>query len=215
MNKESFKRNGVRWAIVFGVFIVASTLVLLQAIPSPKIVTNEQGFSYIAWDGTNIVSATENSTIGSVASGFLEIYFVNHTASPTTAYDDNVSKNYETWANASTDPDGTGTTYKAYSTIAGFSLTVKWGVAMDMLIRYRGNVTHAKNATIFNAANCRVKVNASGGGCTTLSSQVLTQVVSKNGTGCTFIWINAYYSIGTLNKGGTYTITNIKIEFNY
>jgi hypothetical protein len=219
MNKESFKKGGGHLAIISFVFIVASLMVLTQAIPPPKLVTDEEtGFSYIGWGDNVIVTATEAvPTAGS--SSVLEIFFVNHTATPTTAYDTNTSASFETWANASLDPDAAGATYKAYTVdvLDGTftTLTVKWGVDTDMVVRYRGNVTNAKNGTIFNAANCRIKVNASGGGMTTLSSQVLSQVISKNTSTNTYIWINAYYNIGTLNKGGTYTITNIKLEFNY
>jgi len=213
MNKESFKRGGMHYATLVFVF-VAIFAIATQMIPSPRLVVNEEGIMDVEW-GNVIVTATENSTIGATASGFLEIFFVNHTASPATAYDTNTSSSFETWANASTDPDSTGTAYYAYSIANGFSLTLKWGVDMDMVIRYRGNVTNAKNATIFDATNCRIKVNASGGGCATLTSQVLSQVVSYNQTTGTFIWINAYYNIGTLQKGGTYTITNIKVEFNF
>ena len=219
MNKETFKKGGGKLAIISFVFIVASLLVLTQALPLPRLVTDEEtGFSYIGWGDNVIVSATEAvPTAGS--SSVLEIFFVNHTATPTTAYDTNTSASFETWANASLDPDAAGATYKAYTVdvLDGTftTLTVKWGVDTDMVVRYRGNVTNAKNGTIFNAANCRIKVNASGGGMTTLSSQVLSQVISKNTSTNTYIWINAYYNIGTLNKGGTYTVTNIKLEFNY
>jgi hypothetical protein len=214
MNKDSFRKAGHRWGLIAGIAIIC--FLLYTSIFSNMVLRqDEQGFSYIAWVGP--VSATENSTIGATASGFLEIFFLNVSATPTTTYGTahNTSSLFETWANASLDPDGSGPTYYAYAKYGGFSLTLKWGTAIQMVVRYRGNVTNAKNATIFNAANCRVKVNATGGGCTTLTSQVLTNVVSYNQTGGTFIWINAYYNIGTLNKGGTYTITNIKIEFNY
>jgi len=217
MNKESFKRSGGHWAIVAFAFIV-SALLAFQMVPSPRLVTNEEGVYDVEW-GNVIVTATENSTIGAVASGFLEIFFVNHSATPWTAYDTNDSYLFETWANASTDPDAAGTSYYGYSLANAFSLTLKWGVDMDMVIRYRGNATNAKNATIFNNASCRIKVNASGGGCADLTNgglgTVLPNVVTYNQTTGTFIWINAYYNIGTLGKGGTYTITNIKIEFNY
>lgn len=213
MNKESFKKGGGKLAIISFVFIVASLLVLTQAFPLPRLVTDERGFSQIVWDGA-VVCATENTTIGATTSGFLEIFFVNYTATGATAYDTNTSSLFETWANASLDPDGAGTTYKAYSNIGGFSLTLKWGTQFNIVVRYRGNATNAKNATIFNAANCRVKINATGGG-VTLSEVTLTNAISYNQTGGTFIWLNAYAGPYTLNKGGTCTITNIKIEFNY
>ena len=231
MNKENFKRNGVRWAVVFSVVAVAFFLTFQI---SPKIVTDENGFSYISW-GDNVVSATEYAPPNSGASCILEIYFVNHSSVPTTCYGPthNSSSSLETLCNGTAgggvDPDGPGPVYKAYvnsfsgtwPTLTFTTLTLKWNVAMDMVVRYRGNLTNAANATRFKDANCRVKVNATGGGCTNLNNTglgtVLTNVISHNGTGITnaYIWINAYVSIGTLNKGGTYTIWNIKLEFNY
>lgn len=222
MNKESFKKGGGKLAIISFVFIVASLLVLTQALPLPRLVTDEEtGFSHIGW-GDNVVSATE-ATPTAGASSILEIFFVNHSASPATAYDTNTSSEFETWANASLDPDAAGTTYYAYTIdvldVTFTTLTVKWGVDTDMVIRYRGNVTNAKNATIFDATDCRIKVNASGGGMADLtnggSGTVFSQVISQNSSSNSFIWINAYYNIGTLAKGGTYTIDNIKLEFNY
>lgn len=230
MNKESFKKRGAGLALIIGV-IAVSFILLVQY--SPRLVTDkETGFSYIAW-GDNMVSATEYAPVNTNAGCILEIYFFNHSATPTTTYgtNHNSSLQFESWCNGTggVDPDGSGTVYKAYvnsfsgtwPTFTFTTLTLKWNVNMDMLIRYRGNQSQAANGTMFNAANCRIKVNATGGGCANLnnsgSGTILSQVVSRNATGLTntFIWINAYYNIGTLNKGGTYTIWNIKLSFNY
>ena len=217
MNKEYFKKKGTHVAIILGVLAIVFML-STKMVPTPRLELDDEGFAIIQFDPSAIASATEASPAAG-ASSILEIFFVNHTATGSTAYDTNTSSSFETWANASCDPDGTGTTYYAYSidVLDGTmtTLTVKWGVDMDMVVRYRGNATNAKNATIFNAANCRIKVNATGGGCTALTSQVFSQAISKNTSTCTYIWINAYYNIGTLNKGATYTITNVKLEFNY
>ena len=217
MNKESFKRKGIHAAIVTGAFAIAFAMIVMQSI-TPRLKLDEQGYPCITWDG-NIAGATENSTIGAASSGFLWIGFMNHTASPATAYDYNGTELFETWCNVSLDADGAaGTTNHAYASYGGFNLVLRWGVTFDIVVRYRGNVTNAKNLTIFNAANCRVKINASGGG-VTLAEVTLTNVISSNASDHTFIWLNAYADNGgagyTLNKGGTCTITNIKIEFNY
>ena len=227
MNKESFKKGGGKLAIISFVFIVASLLVLTQAFPLPRLATNEQGETYIAWEGAKIVSATQNTTIGATASGMLEIFFINHSAAPTTAYAGTAhngsvgSAAFESWCNASMDPDGTGTTYYAYTIANGFSLTVKWGTAFDVVVMYRGNATNAANATMYNAENCRVKLNMtnglSGGNVVDLT---MTNAIAHNGTGITngFIWLNAYANNAgagyLLQKGGTCTIV-IKLEFNY
>lgn len=215
MNKEKKKTNGIRLGLV--TFLVIAMLMVYFNMPRMVLEENDEGFSTIRFMG-NTVSATENHTITVGASGFLEIFFINHTATPATAYDTNTSSSFETWCNASLDPDAAGTTYKAYSHDGAFSLTIKWGVAFDILVRYRGNATCAKNATMFKDSSCRVKINATGGG-VTLSEVTLTNVVSYNSSSATYIYLNAYANNGgsgyTLNKGGTCTITNIKIEFNY
>ena len=220
MNKEHVKQRGMRWATLVFVF-VATFAIATHIVPSPRLVTDEQGFSHIEWDHSAIVLGVENSTIGAAASGFLEIYFVNHSTTPYTAYGGSTHNSTDTltdWANASLDPDGTGTTYHAYANYSGFSLTLKWGTAFDIVVRYRGNETNAANATMFKNSSCRVKINASGGG-VTLSEVTLTNCETCNSSDDTFIWFNAYADNSgsgyTLNKGGTCTITNIKIEFNY
>lgn len=83
MNKESFNKGGVRLAVIYGSFIVAALIVLMQALPSPRLMTDEQGFSYIGW-GDNVVSATE-ATPTAGASSILEIFFVNHSGTGATA----------------------------------------------------------------------------------------------------------------------------------
>lgn len=220
MNKETFKKGGMRWATL--VFIgVAVFAISTQMIPSPKLVQDEQGFSHIEWGHGAIVLGVENSTIGAAASGFLEIYFVNHSTEPFTAYGGsahNNTVNLTDWANASLDPDSTGTTYYAYANYSGFSCTLKWGTTFDIVVRYRGNETNAHDGSIFNNASCRVKINASGGG-VTITEATMTNCVTSNSSDDTFIWMNAYLDNSgsgyTLTKGGTCTIADIKIEFNY
>jgi hypothetical protein len=233
MNKENLKKGGMRWATLFFIF-VAVFAVSTQMIPSPRLVTDEQGFGTIVFD-SNIVLANETA-LPTGSSIVIEVYIVNHSSTPTTAYSlvggnpivqnvHNQSGTFEGWANASLDPDGAGTTYYAFTyisggTVLGRTLTIKWGTSFDFLIRIRGNTTCAKNATMFKNSSCRVKLNTTGGLVTgNINALTLTNEVSCNASDHTFIWINAVANNAgagyTINKGGTCTIVNIKLEFNY
>lgn len=209
---------GMRLAILIAIGI----LLAYTTLPRPVLKLDEDGFGRIIVSWENNIASANESNPGSTQSCILEVYIVNYSATSAT-YNDNASATYRTWANASLDPDGSGTAYYSYAhAIGGFTgtgslsttLTIKWGTQFTFLVRYRGNATCCKNATMFKDGSCRVKVNATGGG-VTMSEVTLTNVVSYNNTGANFIWINAYSGPYTLTKGGTCTITNIKLEFNY
>lgn len=215
MNKEYFKKKGVHWGILLGTIIV--TLMLsTQMIPTPKL--EHEPTWHILWEGS-LAEATEANP-GAGASGFLEIFFVNHSADPANAYNENTSSVFETWCNASLDADGAaGTTNHAYANADNFHLEVKHSTTMDIVIRARWNATHAFNGTIYRDSDCRINITASGGGITILGTTSGTNVVSKNGTACEYIWINVYWNNAgagyVLSKGNTCTISSISIQAKY
>jgi hypothetical protein len=214
MNKEYFKKKGVRWGVLFGVMAVAF-LLSTQMIPTPKLEKEPQW--HILWEGS-LAEATEASPAAG-ASGFLEIFFVNHTAIPATAYDTNTSSEMESWANTSLDADGaTGTTNHAYAIADNFNLTVQWGEAMDIVIRVRFNKTHAFDGSIFQNTSCRVNLTTTGGGIV-IAGTTGTNIVSSNATDHTYIWINCYWNNAhsgyTLSKNGICLITTISIQAKY
>ena len=240
MNKESFKKGGMKWATGFFIFLAILGL-CTQVIPHPKLVTDEDtGYSYITWDNSNIlVSANETTYLGT-ASGFLEIYIVNHSTTPTTTYSitggnptaDNVhnqTATFEGWAQTNMDADAAGGTYFAWSYLTGNTslartLTVKALTSFDIVIRYRGSKAHAWDGVKFKNSSCRVKLNVtitSGAGGTgfPISALELTNEQSCNATDHTFIWINAVANNAgagyQLGKGEVLNIVNIKVEFNY
>lgn len=218
MNKEKLK--GKRLGLLTGLIVLM--LVGYFNIPHPVLEHDEHGFAQIRWAGTIIASANESSYSGT-ASGILEVYIVNHSATPKTAYDTNLSADLRTWANASLDADGTGTTYYAYAHVSGnaslsTTLTVKWGTTFDVVVRWRGCRTHCYDGSKFIMGDCRVKINATGGG-VTMSEVTGYNVNSSNATDHTFLWGNTYFDNSgsgySLSKGGTCTITNIKLEFEF
>ena len=214
MNKEYFKKRGMRWATLVFIFVAIFTL-STQMIPTPKL--EQEPTWHILWEGS-LAEATEADP-GSGASGFLEIFFLNHSADPSNAYNDNVSSNFESWCNTSLDADGaTGTTNHAYATADNFNLTVQWGEVMDIVIRARWNKTHAWDGAKFINGSCRINLTTTGGGIV-IAGVTGTNIVSNNDTAHTYIWINCYWNNAhagyTLDKNGICKITQISIQAKY
>lgn len=209
------KRKGSRLGFI--VFVGIVTFILYTSVISNVKVREKDGTWQVVWEGS-LAEAVEADP-GAGASGFLEIFFLNHTATPTTAYDDNVSSHFETWCNASLDVDGAGAGYYAYANADEFNLQLKHSVLMDVVVRVRYNKTHAWNGTAFVGADCRVNITASGGGITILASASGTNVISYNNSGGTYIYINVVFNNGgagyTLAKGGTCTISQVSIQAKY
>ena len=216
MDEEKyFKKAGVRWGTVFGVFIVVF-LLATRMVPTPELETSPSW--HVIWEGT-LAEATEANP-GAGASGFLEIFFVNHSNTGTTTYDSNVSSTYETWCNASLDADGAaGTTNHAYAAGDNFHLELKHSTTMDIVVRARWNRTHAWDGSKFVDGDCRINITASGGGITISGATSGTNCVSGNETDHTYIWINCYWNNSnagyTLNKGQTCTVSQVSIQAKY
>jgi hypothetical protein len=178
-------------------------------LPSPKV--DEEW--HIIWQG-NLVDAAE-AVLGSGPSGFLEIFFVNHSATPLTAYDTNNSASFETWADAHIAATGS----HAYANADNFNLELRHSVAFDVVVRVRFNRTHAWDGAKFIGADTRVNVTVSGGGVTISGLVSGTNVVSYNNTGEQYIWINVYWNGAgagyTLLKGQTCVISQISIQARY
>ena len=72
MNKEYMvKKAGVRWGVVFGVFVVCF-LLGTKMIPSPVLKQDDDRVWHVVWEGS-LAEATEANP-GAGASGFLEVF---------------------------------------------------------------------------------------------------------------------------------------------
>lgn len=207
--KSNFKKAGHRLGLIVGIFVVCFILIM-------NVQIKEEPTWHIIWEG-NLAEAAENNP-GAGATGWLEIFFINHTAAPATAYDENTSATLESWCVANM----AGKT--PYGTADEFNVELDSLTSFDILVRARWNATHAKNATIYDGARCRIKMNftctnwADGEDKAALTEGTL--VVSGNNSVYGFIYCNVYWNADDnngfqLNDDATLTIHKISIEAKY
>jgi hypothetical protein len=206
MKNRKYKKAGVSTAFVSGLIIV----LLLVVFTAPKpIVIEEEGKWKVIWKG-NLAEASEHNP-GAGASGFLEFFWTNHTATPNTAYDENSSATIESWCTANM-PGKT-----PYATADSFSVEVEHSVTFDYVCRARFNKTHCWDGSQFIGARCRINLTVSGDN--TISDATGTLVESYNNSGANYLWVNVYWNNGgagyTNTAGGGDTISEISIEAQY
>ena len=211
--KYTFSRKGL-----FAALIIIGILLGTQIIPTPTL--NKKTW-HIIWQG-NLAQATEGNP-GSGMSGFLEIYFINHTATPDTTYNRNTTSVLEGWANANLAASGS---VNAWANADNFKCELKSSTSFDILIRARWNKTNAWDGSKFIGTNCRINITLTGFNVGSMSDIVGTGVITRNNTGDSYIWENWYWQDAdggtgtgfTINKGATWSanqITMIKIWAKY
>ena len=181
---ETKKDKSRKKATVLGTFTVMAILIfaawtIVFHIPKPVIEPTDEGTWHVVWRGS-LADAAEADP-GAGASGFLGFYLLNHTASPATAYDENDSSVFETWATTA----GLG-----YANADEFNIEITHSVALDFVFRGRGNKTNCWNGTDFIDAHCRVNLTVSG--VLTISDVTGTLVVTYNDSGQNYLWYNVY-----------------------
>ena len=208
MKKERQKR--IKAGIIIG-FVLIATVVFGSVVVREQ--TNpETGIATMKISMGNAV-AEYSPGAGDVDSGWLEIYIINHTAAPETAFNENTSATLESWCTAAG---------LAYADADEFSETITSETSFDIVIRGRWNVTHAYNFDQFEDSRCRIKLTAD---CddwavgAAISDIEGTLVVTTNISTDDFIWCNVYWdNSGTgyqIKDGATLTITEISIEAEY
>ena len=201
--KKSRKKAGVSVGTIIAIFAIA--FILIFSMPSPRLV-NEDGSWQIIWSG-NLVSAAENNP-GAGATGFLEFFVINHTASPDTVYAQNTSTTLETWCDA---------VNLGYASADEFNIEIAHSVTFDLLCKVRFNKTHAWNGTAFIDSDTRVNITCTGD--VTIADETGTNVVGHNDSGLDYIWINVYWDNSgsgySINKDDTFDVTEISIEAKF
>jgi hypothetical protein len=189
-----FKAGGLIGLLIIG--FVAGMMYLPSmhdVIYQPKETT--------AWHLIQTVNplAAENDP-GAGSSGFLEIFFTNHTASPNTAYNENTSATIEAWCVANM----AGKT--PYASADEFCTELEYGKLFDIVIRVRYNKTNAWDGAKFIHVNTRVNITLTGFGTAGMTNVTGSCVVTRNDTGDDYIWENWYWQDVDGALGDGYTI---------
>ena len=202
-------KAGIRPGLVIGLIVLS--LFVMYSIPHPYIEPgNDEGTWHIVWKGS-LAEAAENDP-GAGASGFLEIFFPNHTATPQTAYDENTSATIETWC-VTNMPGKT-----PYASADNFNVKIAHSITFDILVKVRYNKTEGPwNSTAWDNASWRVNITLAGH--IVISDVTGTGVELTNDSTDDFYWGSTYWTNSgsgyTLPADGTATITEISIEAKY
>jgi len=202
--KINGKKAGVRTGLIAGIIIVS--LIIAFNVPKPVIEIEDSGTWHVVWEGS-LAQAAENNP-GAGASGFLEFFCPNHTATPATAYDENSSAEIESWCVANM-PGKT-----PYASADNFRIELDHSVSHDWVVRARFNKTHCWDGAKFIDTRCRINLTVSGDN--TLADVTGTLVVTRNNTGEDYLWVNVYWATGyTINADGGDSYDEISIEAKY
>jgi len=178
------KKAGVAIGTILGTIFVFGLLIgfNIQDIVPTSVETEEM------WQKVYIWTPLAEGDPGTGASGFLEIFFINHSTEAATCYDENSSSTLESWCVANM----AGKT--PYGTADEFDVELASEVSFDIVVRVRFNKTHAWETDKFNGGDCDCQITTS---CTSwadgeddANTSATYHVESRNDTGEDYIWIN-------------------------
>jgi len=206
--KEYFKKAGFRWSVVTA--LVIGALVVMSNL---TIQVNEED----PWHTIAVIrpaKAHENTTVSAGECGFLGIYLANHTASPSTAYDTNLSDDLSDWCNT-THGSGAG-----YAIADAFNKDIKHSVQFDVVVRARFNLSYCNLE--LDRTRIRLWLNNSGAwadGEAIAYNTAGVGVLAGNDT-TSMIWVNFYWVASDtggykISPDQTLTIDAIYLEAQY
>lgn len=202
-NKVYKKKAGFRVGLI--VALVVGMMFSYMTLPQPTIVHDERGW-HVVWEGSFAQAAEADP--GAAAGGILEIFFINHSASPDTTYTVNTSATLETWCTAA----GLG-----YASADDFNFELAHSVDFDVVIRVRGNQTQCYRTDHWHPQDLRVRWTSSD--LSVSADTVMTGVVSYNNSAQPYLWMNFYDDNSgsgfSLSKDQSVDITSIKFEAYY
>lgn len=222
--KSFYKKAGVSFGIIVSVFVIGMFLTT-QVLPFTKLMRDSNdtmkigGFDtyiptwHVIWQGSLAEAAEANPGTGK--SGFLEIFWINHTATPATAFLQNNSATLEAWCVANM-PGKT-----PYASADSFNVQIASNVGFDIVVRCRWNKTNCWDYSkgMFIGTDIRVNISVSGGGITIAGTTSGTNVMSRNNTGENYLWTNTYWQNGGnayyIQKGATSTVASISLQARY
>jgi hypothetical protein len=156
--------------------------------------------TYIAPKSWHLIASASEGNPGAGSSGFLEIFFTNHTASPDTAYNENTSATMEAWCVANM------VGHTPYATADAFKTEISYGVTFDIVVRCRFNKTNAWDGAKFIDKNCRVNITLTGFGTAGMVNITGTQVITYNNTGATYLYTNTFWQDVDGGTGTGFTV---------
>jgi len=191
-NKKTGFISGLISSLIIGILIISFSI-------TPDVVVEK---TYIKSWHTLFEGVASEAVLTYGDSGILEIYFINHTATPTTTFSRNDSILYRTWCN---------TSKLGYANTDDFRVEIKHTTLFDILIKVRGNKTTCWNGSAFIDAYLRMNITSPHLGIAALSG--MTGVVTHNDSGLDYLWMNFYinnsaagYSIARGNESKIPTI---------
>lgn len=198
--KKSFFKASVFIMLVIGIVMGAFyyDIVTHQEVKSWHVV--------MEWTPVDPVYAEANPGAG--ASGFLEIFIMNHTGTDDNAYKQNTSATIEGWCDAA----GLG-----YCNADDSEIDIAHSTNFHVLVRVRGNATHCKSGATWYDTDLRVRWTSAD--LSVGADTVMTGYATHNASASTYLYMNFWdnntgsgYSI---SKGATAEITSIKFEAYY
>ena len=161
------------------------------------------------WTPQNPLYAEANPGAG--ASGILEVFFINHSAS--NDYKDvNTSATLEGWCDA----HGLG-----YANADDTEVDIAHSTSFDIVVRVRGNTTHCNNGTAWVDTDLNVTITWSDGSLSDAQpdGQTTEGTAAFNTSTFTFLYVNFFWDNSdngfTINKGQTSEIASIEFAAYY
>lgn len=219
LKKDSVKGLGVKAGISFvvvglmvsGFVIVSDRFESVDFVEDIIPINNDKDTEAVwhkvaSWDPSLVPLGAEASQANS---GFLGIYFCNHTAAPATAYKYNNSGLFENWSN----DNGFG-----YAHIDSFDLTFTSTNAFDIVVRCKFvKATGPWNGTGWRSTWVRVNITLSSG--VVISDVTGTWIESFNSSSKESYFGNVYWDNSgsgyTLAAGDLSNIVEVSIEAKY
>jgi hypothetical protein len=199
--KAGIGRTMLKVGAVLGIIV---GLIWASAGPYPQVVNDDKGW-HILFDG-NLAQAAEGNP-GAGASGILEIFFINHSATNAYKYV-NTSATLESWCTTA----GLG-----YASADDFNVELAHSVLFDICIKVRVNKTHAWDGSKFIDSWVRMNITSADLGIGALTA--MEKYVYYNNTGQTYIWLCFFYDFSNagydLSKDESADITAIRLEAYY
>jgi len=186
-------------------FIVIGLISAKMYLPSVNDAIYQQPTKTTAWQLIQIINPLDaEGNPGATASGFLEIYFLNHTTTPTTAYNRNTTATLEGWADANIAALTGGS--HAWANADNFRCELKYGTTFDIVVRIRVNKTNCWDGVKFLNTSVRCDISLTGFNTAGMTNINGTQIVTYNNTAAQFIWLNYYWQDVNGGSGAGYTI---------